>query len=89
MKNLTFLNNQFSIDNDRSDQIELIKQLQEDINLNKMHNIGDKVKYLGHDAIITNVTDYNGRIYFDVKYNKGFGVTLASSICSTNDSITK
>ena len=50
---------------------------------------GDKVKYLGHPATITNVKDYNGKTYYSVSYNKGSGKTKASSILSTDGSITE
>ena len=38
MKNLTFLNNQFSIDNKNNDQVELIKELQKDIRAKKVED---------------------------------------------------
>ena len=38
MKNLTFLNNQFSIDNNNNDQVELIKELQKDIRAKKVED---------------------------------------------------
>ena len=38
MKNLTFLNNQFSVDNNNNDQVELIKELQKDIIANKIED---------------------------------------------------
>ena len=44
MNNLTFLNNQFSVDNDRNDQIQLIKQLQEDIRLRELVKTTVKAK---------------------------------------------
>ena len=50
---------------------------------------GDKVKYLGHPATITNVKDYNGKTYYSVSYNKGSGKTKASSILSTDGTITE
>ena len=50
---------------------------------------GNKVKYLGHPATITNVKDYNGKTYYSVSYNKGSGKTKASSILSTDGSITE
>ena len=50
---------------------------------------GDKVKYLGHPGIITNVSDYNGKTYYSVAYNKGTGKTKAKGILSTDGSITE
>ena len=50
---------------------------------------GDKVKYLGHPGIITNVSDYNGKTYYSVSYNKGTGKTKARMILSTDGSITE
>ena len=50
---------------------------------------GDKVKYLGHPAIITHVEDRFGKIYYSVAYNKGAGRTKARMILSTDGSITE
>jgi len=55
----------------------------------KQFKKGDKVKYLGHPAIITNVEDRMGKTYYSVSYNKGTGKTKASMILSTDGSITE
>jgi len=57
--------------------------------LTKAFKKGDKVKYLGHPGIITNVSDYNGKTYYSVAYNKGTGKTKAKGILSTDGSITE
>ena len=44
MKNLTFLNSQFSVDNDRSDQLELIKRIQEDRRLRELVKTTVRIK---------------------------------------------
>ena len=50
---------------------------------------GDKVKYLGHPAVITHVEDKMGKTYYSVSYNKGTGKTKARMILSTDGSITE
>ena len=57
--------------------------------VNEAFKKGDKVKYLGHPGIITNVRDYNGKTYYSVAYNKGTGKTKAKGILSTDGSITE
>ena len=44
MKNLTFLNSQFSVDNDRNDQVELIKKIQDDRRLRELVKTTVKAK---------------------------------------------
>ncbi len=55
----------------------------------KQFKKGDKVKYLGHPAVITAVDDRMGKTYYSVKYNKGTGLTAASFILSTDGTITE
>ena len=50
---------------------------------------GDKVKYLGHPAVITHVEDRMGKTYYSVSYNKGTGKTKARMVLSTDGSITE
>ena len=50
---------------------------------------GDKVKYLGHPAVITYVENRMGKTYCSVSYDRGFGKTKARLILSTNGSITE
>tara|TARA_Y100000114_G_scaffold63512_1_gene58221 strand:- start:251 stop:448 length:198 start_codon:yes stop_codon:yes gene_type:complete len=57
--------------------------------LTQKFNKGDKVKYLGHPAIITSLQDIYGKTFYSVSYNKGFGKTKASMILSTSGEITK
>jgi len=55
----------------------------------KQFKKGDKVKYLGHPAVITHVEDRFGKIYYSVAYNKGTGRTKARMILSTDGTITE
>jgi hypothetical protein len=50
---------------------------------------GDKVKYLGKDAVIKSVEEYNGKTYYSVRYKGENGSTTASGILSTNGAITE
>jgi len=52
MKNLTFLNNQFSVDNS-NEQVELIKQIQEDIKLRELvkTTVKNKVREIYGEAV--------------------------------------
>jgi len=50
---------------------------------------GQKVKYLGHPAVVTNVLDYNGKTYYSVSYDKGHGKTKAKNILGTSGAITE
>ena len=65
------------------------KDLYSESKLEEHRKVGDKVKYLGHPAVITNVKDYNGNHYYSVSYNKGNGKTKASNILSGSGSITE
>lgn len=71
---------------------ELTKHLMskdESIKVTEAFKKGDKVKYLGHPAIITKVKEYRGRLFYSVSYNKGNGKTKASDILSTDGTITE
>jgi len=50
---------------------------------------GQKVKYLGYPAVVTNVLDYNGKTYYSVSYDKGHGKTKAKNILGTSGAITE
>ena len=71
---------------------ELTKHLMskdESVAVTEAFKKGDKVKYLGHPAIITKVKDYRGRLFYSVSYNKGNGKTKATNILSTDGTITE
>ena len=48
--------------------------------LNEEFQVGDKVTYLGHPAVVTATKEYNGRDFVSVDYDKGTGKTKASMI---------
>ncbi len=53
-----------------------------------MFKVGDKVKYLGHPAVITKVEkDVMDRWQYNVSYNKGTGLTKATNILNKGGEI--
>ena len=68
---------------------KLEKTKNESVAVNGVFKKGDKVKYLGHPAIITKVKEYRGRLFYSVSYNKGNGKTKATNILSTDGTITE